>query len=87
MGSMSYISMLTSLMLIGLMVYILRAENKGAMHYIFLTVILEVLIWTLAVVMRGVSADNQQMVIFWEKRYLYRHCAYAYQYAAACKIV
>ena len=66
MNPMFYVSIATSLILTAMMVYILKARNKGIMHYSLLTIIIEVLIWTVAVLMRGLCIENQQMVVFWE---------------------
>ena len=66
MNTMFYVSIATAIVLIVLMIYILRTKNKGAMHYSFLTIIIEVLIWTVAVLMKGIFDTNQAASIFWE---------------------
>ncbi len=65
MNPMFYISIGTCLILIAIMIYILRTKNKGLMHYSFLMLIVEVLIWTIAVMMKGL-ATTQSLMNFWE---------------------
>ena len=66
MNPMIYVSIVTALVLIGLMIYIMRAKDKSKMHYIFLTVIIEILIWTVAVMMKGLFAGSYTMSIICE---------------------
>jgi signal transduction histidine kinase len=41
-------------------------KNKRQLHYVFILVIVEVFIWSGSVFARGLSAGNQDMVVFWE---------------------
>ena len=61
-----YMSCFTILMLFVMLVYILLQKNKKQLHYVFLLIVIEVFIWAGAVVARGLSASNPQMLVFWE---------------------
>ncbi len=60
-----YITFGTSLILILMSIYIITIKKRTVLHYSFLAVVIEVLIWTVAVIMRGLS-DNFEAVVFWE---------------------
>ncbi len=61
-----YMSCFTILMLLVMLVYILLQKNKKQLHYVFLLIVIEVFIWAGAVVARGLSTSNPQMLVFWE---------------------
>ncbi|MGI6168580.1 MAG: histidine kinase N-terminal 7TM domain-containing protein [Christensenellales bacterium] len=58
---------LTVVMLIGMLIYILRAKNKRALHYIFILVIAVLLIWNGAVFMGGFHEVGSEQWLMWEK--------------------
>ena len=66
MGLGFYAICVTFLMLIVMFVYTLLLENKKQLHYVFILIIVELFIWSGSVLARGLSADNQNMVVFWE---------------------
>ncbi len=61
-----YTTCFTILMLFIMFVYILLAKNKGQLHYVFILIVVEVFIWAGAVIAHGLSAGNQDMLVFWE---------------------
>jgi two-component system sensor histidine kinase HupT/HoxJ len=61
-----YITFFTSLVLIVMSIYIIGIKNKATLHYSFLSVVIGVLIWTLAVMVRGLVISNYNAVVFWE---------------------
>jgi len=61
-----YTTCFTIVMLVIMFVYIMLAENKRGTHYVFIMAVVEVFIWSGAVLARGLSADNPTMVAFWE---------------------
>ena len=61
-----YITCVTSVILISMSAYVITAKKKGPLHYHFFAVVIEVLIWTIAVMMQGVFSNNPEQFIFWE---------------------
>ena len=57
---------ITIIILVCMSGYILALRNKKVLHYIFLTVVIEVLVWSVAVVFRGLSGNDLSSVIVWE---------------------
>jgi two-component system sensor histidine kinase HupT/HoxJ len=66
MGLGFYAICVTFLMMIVMFVYTVSLENKRQLHYVFILVIVELFIWSGSVLARGLSAGNQDMVMFWE---------------------
>ncbi len=61
-----YTTCFTIVMLFIMFVYIMLTEKKRGLHYVFIMIVVEVFIWAGAVIARGLSGDNQTMVVFWE---------------------
>jgi two-component system sensor histidine kinase HupT/HoxJ len=61
-----YTTCFTIVMLVIMFVYIMLAENKRSIHYVFIMAVVEVFVWAGAVIARTLSGDNQDMVILWE---------------------
>jgi len=66
MGVGFYAICVSFLMLVVMFVYTLLLENKKQLHYVFILIIVELFIWSGSVLARGLSVDNQNMVVFWE---------------------
>ncbi|MGI5849774.1 MAG: histidine kinase N-terminal 7TM domain-containing protein [Christensenellales bacterium] len=67
MDTVFYVTCATSFALIMMSAYIITRQNKSTLHYIFLLVILEVFIWTGAVMIQGLLKYDQQQFVIWEK--------------------
>lgn len=61
-----YLTCATSLVLILMCVYIVTRRNKSSLHYIFLMIIIEILVWTVAVMLQGVFKDDRVQFVLWE---------------------
>ncbi len=61
-----YLTCATSLILILMSVYIITRKNKSAMHYVFLMVIIQIFIWTVAVMLQGVFIEDKAQYVIWE---------------------
>ena len=66
-GFAFYMTCMTSAVLILMCVYLASAKNKKPLHYHFITVVIQILVWTLAVILLGASDNNKEMWKFWEK--------------------
>lgn len=68
MDAVFYLTCGTSLILLVMCIYILTRRNKGVMHYSLLMFSIEVLLWTVAVMLQGTLGENNEAQhIFWEK--------------------
>ncbi len=64
-----YITCATSVLLIFMCVYLALAKNKKPLHYHFITIVVQIFIWTLAVILLGLAykQGNKEAWKFWEK--------------------
>jgi hypothetical protein len=65
-GFAFYMTCTTSFALILMCIYLASAKNKKPLHYHFLTVVIQIFIWTLAVIVQGLVSDNSKINIFFE---------------------
>ncbi len=61
-----YITCGTVFLLIIMSIYIILAKNKTALHYNFLMVLIQVVIWSITVMMKGIFNSTNAQMIFWE---------------------
>jgi two-component system sensor histidine kinase HupT/HoxJ len=61
-----YITFAVCIILILMIIYIGTRKNKRALHYSFLMVIIEILIWSAAVMMQDIFKGDENQFIFWE---------------------
>ncbi|MGI6160735.1 MAG: histidine kinase N-terminal 7TM domain-containing protein [Christensenellales bacterium] len=63
-----YVLCITTLFLIGLLVYILSIKKRSILHNVFLTIVIELIIWSVAVIFESLAANigDADMIMFWE---------------------
>lgn len=66
MGFAFYITSITSIVLIAMMVYIVKSKNKGALHYSYLAIVLTVFVWTVAVMFQDLLKGDADYFILFE---------------------
>jgi two-component system sensor histidine kinase HupT/HoxJ len=58
---------ITTVILIGLFLYILFTSRKTILSYLFAALAVQLTVWSVAIILEGLSAESSPMFMFWEK--------------------
>lgn len=61
-----YVTCGTVLLLVIMFAYIVSVKNKTALHYNYLVVLMQILIWSVIVILKGIFNSTDAQQIFWE---------------------